>query len=456
MNVNDGIYNVQNNTPYSSYPANTKAADTKAVSSDDPGKKTDSLVYNNGSEPVSKTYTANGTLAGTKTGTSKSWCSAKEIIDEIDRYISSGQFYAIWNNGKETWLQGINNGEPVGGKKYFDPDELNALFGKGNEKTVSIGNNAVSFDKYSYYKFTGKDGKEHTIMSLGNSLGTGITGDYSYDKEAADYINFWNSLARQTPSGIYLKFSNEEIRSRLAEAGIQNGFFTVTIGGRSVTHFLSQGKNASAVHSKEQYDDRYNSIISGRAFHNYEPGQKVMIGGKEYILDENKKIDIEYGEDLYDIQIVNSNYNESTEFSYDDATRQKAEAIIDEWQEQIADIKEGKNPVQSAREQEDQNEQEEESGDQSGSSGKVGINAGKLARMLASAKTRSQVQAVIAKIQSDLDECEAGKKNGMDVDEASVKAAQQLLQQANSLMGSAENREATPEEEMAAMLAALM
>ena len=106
--------------------------------------------------------------------------------------------------------------------------------------------------------------------------------------------------------------------------------------------------------------------------------------------------------------------------------------------------------------QEDQTDQEEGSGDQTGSSGKVGINAGKLARMLAAAKTRAQVQAVIAKIQADLNECEAGKNNGMDVDEASVKAAQQLLQQANSRMGSAENREATPEEEMAAALASIM
>ncbi|MCH5194348.1 MAG: hypothetical protein J1F11_10325 [Oscillospiraceae bacterium] len=106
--------------------------------------------------------------------------------------------------------------------------------------------------------------------------------------------------------------------------------------------------------------------------------------------------------------------------------------------------------------EEAQTEQEEKSGDQSGSSGKVGINAGKLARMLAAAKTRSQVQAVIAKIRADLQECEAGESNGMDVDEASVKAAEQLLQQANALMSSAENREATPEEEMAAALASLM
>ena len=99
---------------------------------------------------------------------------------------------------------------------------------------------------------------------------------------------------------------------------------------------------------------------------------------------------------------------------------------------------------------------EDEEGDQSGTSGCVGINAAKLARMLAAAKTRAQVQAVIAKIQADLKECETGKAQGMDVDEASVQAAESLLQEAKSRLGSAEDREATPEEEMASALASLM
>ena len=131
-----------------------------------------------------------------------------------------------------------------------------------------------------------------------------------------------------------------------------------------------------------------------------------------------------------------------------------SEAIIDELQEQDADIEEAENPEEPVSEQEEQTEQDETEGEQTG--GCVGINADKLARMLAAAKTRSQVQAVIAKIQADLNECEAGKNNNMDVDEASVKAAEQLLQEAKSRMGSAENREATPEEEMTAALAALM
>lgn len=86
----------------------------------------------------------------------------------------------------------------------------------------------------------------------------------------------------------------------------------------------------------------------------------------------------------------------------------------------------------------------------------MGINAAKLARMLAAAKTRSQVQAVMDMIQSDLRECDAGKEQGYDVDEASVSAAENLLQEAKSRMSSAEDREPTPQEEMATALASLM
>ena len=112
--------------------------------------------------------------------------------------------------------------------------------------------------------------------------------------------------------------------------------------------------------------------------------------------------------------------------------------------------------LETMKEQDDDDTQEEAEKDEKKSNGMVGINAGKLARMLAAAKTRSQVQAVMAKIQSDLSECEAGKNQGMDVDEESVKAAKQLLQEAKSKLGSAENREATPQEEMAAAIASLM
>lgn len=180
MNVNGNNYNVINNSLYNRYSAFSKPSGDKDIASDKSSESTDGVIYDKGSKTSSKIYTSGGTWQRTTTSTSKSKYSAQEILNEIDKYTRAGQIYAIWSNGKETWLQGIKpgrNGGPVGDKKYFDPDKLNAALGKGNEKTLSIGNNAISFDKYSYYKFTGKNGKEHTVLSLGGALSVGILGN---------------------------------------------------------------------------------------------------------------------------------------------------------------------------------------------------------------------------------------------------------------------------------------
>lgn len=252
-------------------------------------------------EPSAKLYTSSGTLQGEKAKKSKSQNSVEEILDNIETYTKAGDAYVIWHSGNKHWLQGTKKGEAVGDKKYFNLDSLNTELGKNNRKKVSVVNNAVLFENNSYYIFTGKNGKEHTVLSLGGALHTGLFGDDLYDKEAADYVDFWNCLNRKNPSGIVTKFNNEEIRSRLADAGIRNGFFTIHMGGRTATHYLSQGKNTMALHSKEQYDERYNRLVSGQFFRQFDAGQKVMVGGREYTLDEDKKLDIEYGADIFDL-----------------------------------------------------------------------------------------------------------------------------------------------------------
>ncbi len=307
MNVNGNNFNVTNNNLYNYHSVFSKTSRNIldrniTVIPDASNKSADGDIYEKGSETTASS-TLEGIKVDTKTSTSKSKYSAKEMLSEIDKYASKGEAYVIWHSGDKHWFQGTKNGEPDGDKKYFDLDELQVVLGKGNKKSVSVRNNAITFDDNSYYKFIGKDGKEHKVLSLGGKLHTGLFENNSYDKEAVDYVNFWNALSKENPSGIHAKFGNEEIRGRLAEAGIENGFFTVSIGGRTVTHYLSQGKNSTAVHNKEQYDDRYNMITNGRFFHHYEAGQKVMIGGKDYVLGEDKTVDIEYGADIFDIQM---------------------------------------------------------------------------------------------------------------------------------------------------------
>ena len=114
---------------------------------------------------------------------------------------------------------------------------------------------------------------------------------------------FWSYLTGD-PTFIGLQYSDDEIRERLLAANIKPGFFNVTVGDKTATQFFSQGKGAAAVYSKKQYDNHYAYITSERYLSRYEVGQKLLIGEKEYTLGEDKKLNISYGEDVYDIKIL--------------------------------------------------------------------------------------------------------------------------------------------------------
>lgn len=63
--------------------------------------------------------------------------------------------------------------------------------------------------------------------------------------------------------------------------------------------------------------------------------------------------------------------------------------------------------------------------------GKVAVNQGKRARQIAAAKSRDQVQQVIALLQKDMADCKAGLENGL-CDEAEIAKVQALLQSAQA------------------------
>ena len=113
--------------------------------------------------------------------------------------------------------------------------------------------------------------------------------------------SFWSDLAGD-PTFLGLKYSDDEIRKQLFDAGIKPGFFSVTVGDRSATQFFSQAKGASAVYSKAQYDDHFSYVTSERYLKQYETGHKFLIAGKAYTLGEDRKLNVPYGEDVYDMK----------------------------------------------------------------------------------------------------------------------------------------------------------
>ena len=279
----------------------------------------DGVVYSRGNRNASKLYTRRGTLAGARQGRRPSqrrpFYSGQEMLNVLKQY--EGNSYILGYDGKTAYFQGMEDvyrysstsrysveSRLVGEKIYFNPADVNEALGIHNPKQMSVKDNEVSFDSYSYYQFKGKDGRNHRVLSMGSSLRADTFADfdnYTYDKEAVEYAEFWEDVAHGNVWSIEQRYSQKEIRQKLTDAGIQNGFFTVTVGNRSQSYYLSSNEDAMTLFDKETYDKRYNALVSGKTFQldKFQPGQTVTVGGKEYVLNENKGIDIEYGAEVY-------------------------------------------------------------------------------------------------------------------------------------------------------------
>lgn len=239
------------------------------------------VTYEKGKVINAKNYTSKGVLSGKN--------SAKQVIEAMNQSADKG--FEFWVEGDTFYL---GNGMSCSTK------ELQTALGKNSAKELSVTDNKVVFDNNSYYKFTDKNGKEHSIASFAGALTAGVG---TWDKEAADYANFWNCMARKDTTFISMEYSPDEVRSRLGQVGIAKGFFTISVGAKETTQYLSQGKKSVAVYSREQYDERYyNHIQSGNLTKGYNMGTVFKIGGKEYAVNGDGKVDVPYGVDIWDVE----------------------------------------------------------------------------------------------------------------------------------------------------------
>ena len=138
--------------------------------------------------------------------------------------------------------------------------------------------------------------------------------------------------------------------------------------------------------------------------------------------------------------------------------RKKAEAELKEhfgdrfkgfsvkWMEEETKLEETSEPVEKKEAPEVESET---------ISGKVGVNVGKTIRKIDAAKTKTQLQTVIAEIAGDMQEVKAGIEKGW-CDESELDKVNSLMSMAQSKMGQVEDREATPEEENMFAMASLM
>lgn len=188
------------------------------------------------------------------------------------------------------------------GVKYSQKDFPSISLDKC-EKAVAE-NNALVFQPGKYYQFTDEAGKTHILTCTYGSLyqplsdtKRGVRDDTSFE-----IGQFWNKLSKNG-TFIGLNYSNETVRRFLNDAGITEGFFSVQVGDNRQEYFYSNGNAGTAV-PKERYDNTYHFFMEDTdiVFRDYEPGDVFLVGGKKYVLSEDKKLDLPYGADIYDMK----------------------------------------------------------------------------------------------------------------------------------------------------------
>jgi len=256
------------------------------------------------------TYTKGMSVTTTKSsstskGTTKANSNVEAVLEKFKKNAASGtgMDYEI-REDEDLFI--LSTGDESISCSY---KQLQKSLNYDNPKTMEVDGNTITFEDNSYYKFTDSSGKEHKVLSLCGKLLEGFGCDY--DEEASEYMDFWNCMAREDPTYVPLNFSDTKVRNTLGDLGIQTGFYTINVGGRTQTQYLSQGKNAAAIYSKEQYDERYYyHIQSGNLTKNYVAGAVIKIGGVEYTVDENGKIpSVPYGADIWDIEYPGKEWN---------------------------------------------------------------------------------------------------------------------------------------------------
>lgn len=245
--------------------------------------------YVHGSDNISCIYSVNRGLKHNKITSS--------VLDKINF-----NYLDIWKQKCDKQFSFI-----ISGKEYLK-SELPAVSADRCEEIKAV-NNTVEFSNGRYYKYTEKDGLVHTFTCTNDHVDQPYSDLVSGRQSDASYqvTKFWNMLSRDgTYMGLY--FSEDRQRQMLNDAGITNGFFKVKVGDHQQEYFLSHG-NAGVAVRKFEYDATYDMFAKrGTAlFNKYEVGSVFKVSGKEYVLKEDRTLDIPYGEDIFDIQFPKSN-----------------------------------------------------------------------------------------------------------------------------------------------------
>ncbi len=197
----------------------------------------------------------------------------------------------------------------VGNNEYLKKDLPSVNPNRCNE--IKASNNKVVINNGQYYKYQDNSGKTHTFTCTYNKLSQPYSDQLAgrQNNESFNIGKFWNILSTDA-TYVNSYYSTDEQKQYLSDAGVKEGFFSVQVGKNKQNYFYSPNGKNGVIERQSEYDSTYKMLTKGTAlFNKYEVGSVFKFGGKEYVLNEQKRLDIPYGEDIFDFEFPKMEVN---------------------------------------------------------------------------------------------------------------------------------------------------
>lgn len=231
-------------------------------------------------------------------GTYEIYANYNNIFGHEDKFSSSILDYI---NFEYTNLLEDNEQFTIGNVIYLKSDIPPVDLDRCRE--IKAANNHIKLECGTYYKYYDSEGTAHAMTCVHDKLKQPYSELASNKADRSVHRNcmFWNLLSKDgTYMGMY--YTQAEERKLLNDAGITEGFFSVQIGSHKQEYYYSNGVAGVSV-LKSRYDATYDMWMHREGFlDEWEEGAVFKIGGKDYVLGADKRLDLPYGADIYDIK----------------------------------------------------------------------------------------------------------------------------------------------------------
>ncbi len=181
--------------------------------------------------------------------------------------------------------------------------------GKDVLKEMKAVDNVLVLESGVYYGVTTNDGGTENAWGM-NTDGLGrihisrSESNYAYDhgitlKELGQWSEFFRCFTNRgdaAAAGIYLGFSESQVRDMMAKLGFQPGMCTIQADGVKNTFFYS---NDGRLYPMYHYNGAYTGMTQGDNLFDYEPGEEFNYNGTIYTMDEEGHFNVPYGEDIF-------------------------------------------------------------------------------------------------------------------------------------------------------------